>query len=430
MTTAAEVLTDTARALAALRAAGLPLDSLELLESRPLEAGGLAAYRLSGTGITGERAESRAHARWGTSEHVASTLHRWRDARAEPGPFGAGVRAIPGLPAALFLMPNDDRLPLLPAVADLARLLRQLEKLPELESAGWRAHEHLSRFDIVRYRPELELLANVSLGLTQEPNGGSRTLETNLRLFADGRAGRLLADTHAWRAGGAASVLPRPLGLLQERQLYVEEVPAGGTLRDAVRAGGVEPEAVAMALATLHGASTTFTDTRPADGRLVVAHTLLRQLRTHAALDALDDSRIAAVAGPLTAALPTVRALRPVHGGLQPRKIRAGESGLVFMELEDCAMGDPFDDWGSLIAHLLWESRTQFPEGSAESAFAARLMPLARATAPERPARALAFFIACALLEIVVSPESAHTIDAAEVQLVLQLAREILVQPA
>jgi len=93
-------------------------------------------------------------------------------------------------------------------------------------------------------------------------------------------------------------------------------------------------------------------------------------------------------------------------------------------------MGDPFDDWGSLIAHLLWESRTQFPEGSAESAFAARLMPLARATAPERPARALAFFIACALLEIVVSPESAHTIDAAEVQLVLQLAREILVQPA
>jgi hypothetical protein len=424
---AAEVLTDATRALAALRAAGLPLDSLELAESRALEAGGLAAYRLSGTGITGEHAVSLGYARWGTPEHIASTLHGWRDSRAEPGPFGAGVRAIPGLPAALFVMPNDDRLPLLPAVADLARLVQHLAKLPELESAGWRAHERLSRFDVVHYRPELELAAHVSLGLTQEPSGASRTLETNLRLFSDGRTERLLADTHAWRAGGAAAVLPRPLGLLQEGRLYVEEVPAGGTLRDAVRAGGVAPGGVVKALATLHGARTTFADTRPADGRLVVAHTILRQLRTH---DALDDSRVAAVAGPLTAALPNVRALRPVHGGLQPGKIRAGDAGLVFMELEDCAMGDPFDDWGSLIAHFVWESRTEFPEGSAESAFAASLLPLARATAPERPARELAFFTACALLEIIVSPERAHMTEAAEVQLALQLARELLVEPA
>ena len=424
---AADVLTDATRALAALRAAGLPLDSLEVAESRALEAGGVVAYRLSGTGITGEHAKSLGYARWGTPERIAATLHRWRDSRAEPGPFGTGVRAIPGLPAALFLMPNDDRLPLLPAVADLARLLRNLAKLPELESAGWRAHEHLSRFDVVRYRPELELAAHVSLGLTHEPSGTSRTLETNLRLVADGRTERLLADLHAWRAGGAAAVLPRPLGLLHEGQLYVEEVPAGGTLRDAVRAGALAPEVVAVALVTLHGAHTTFADTRPADGRLVVAHTILRQLRMN---DALDDSRVAAVAGPLTAALPAVRALRPVHGGLQPGKIRAGDEGLVFMELEDCAMGDPFDDWGSLIAHFLWESRTEFPSGTVASEFAARLMPLARATAPERPVRDLAFFIACALLEIAVSPEHAHTIETAEVQLVLQMAREILVEPA
>ena len=412
---AAEVLTDTTRALAALRAAGLPLDSLEVAESRALEAGGVVAYRLRGTGITGEHAVSLGYARWGTPEHIAGTLHRWRDSRAEPGPFGTGVRAIPGLPAALFLMPNDDRLPLLPGVADLARLVRHLEKLPELESAGWRAHEHLSRFDVVRYRPELELAAHVSLGLTQEPSGTSRTLEANLRLFADGRTERLLAELHAWRAGGAAAVLPRPLGLLHEGQLYVEEVPAGGTLRDAVRAGAIAPEPVAAALATLHGASTTFADT------------ILRRLRLH---DALDDSQVAAVAGPLTAALPVVRSLRPVHGGLQPRKIRAGDAGLVFMELEDCAMGDPFDDWGSLIAHFLWESHTEFPQGTAEGEFAARLMPLARATAPGRPARDLAFFIACALLEIAASPERAHTIGTAEVQLALQMAREILAEPA
>jgi hypothetical protein len=424
---AAEVLTDTTRALAALRAAGLPLDSLELVGSRTLEPGGLAAYRLNGTGITGEHSESLGYARWGTSDHIATTLHRWRDSRAEPGRFGAGVRAIPGLPAALFLMPNDDRLPLLPDVADLARLVRHLAQLPELESGGWRAHEHLSRIDVLHYQPELELAAHVSLGLTHGPSGASRTLETNLRLFADGRTERLLADLHAWRAGGAAAVLPRPLGLLHEGQLYVEEVPAGGTLRDAVRAGGVAPEAVAAAFAALHSANTTFADTRPADGRLVVAHAILRQLRMN---DALDDSRIAAVAGPLTAALPAVRALRPVHGGLQPRKIGAGNTGLVFMELEDCAMGDPFDDWGSLIAHFLWESRTEFPEGSSEGAFAARLLSLARATAPERPACELAYFVACALLEIVVSPERAHMIATAEVQLVLQMAREILVAPA
>jgi hypothetical protein len=57
-------------------------------------------------------------------------------------------------------------------------------------------------------------------------------------------------------------------------------------------------------------------------------------------------------------------------------------------------------------------------------------MPLARATAPERPAHELAFFIACALLELVVSPVRAHMIETAEVQLVLQMVREILVELA
>lgn len=320
-------------------------------------------------------------------------------------------------------MPLDERPPQFASVTELARLLAPL---PEFEPAGWRIREHDSRLEILDQGSGLERVARLSLALTHTSSGASRTLETELRLFANRDADRLLADTLAWREGGAAAVLPRPLGVFLNGHLYIEEVAERATLHDAVREGGIAPETVAASLATLHGAHTTFAHTRPVDGRLVEVHALLGSLRANGLL---DDGAVATVAGPLTAALPVTRAFRPLHGRLRPSKIRTRGARLVFVALQDRAMGDPFDDWGSLVAHLIWESRTELPEGAVAGRFAARLTSLARASAPLRPARELAFFTACTLIETVATASRKRTLAAPDVQLALQLARQVLVEP-
>lgn len=321
-------------------------------------------------------------------------------------------------------MPHDERPPQFASVSELAR---RLAPLPEFEPAGWRIREHDSRLEVQDHRSGLARVARLTLALTRASSDESRTLETELRLFANRDGDRLLADTIAWREGGAAAVLPRPLGAILDGHLYIEEVAERTTLHDAVREGRIAPEALAAALATLHGAHMTFAHTRPVDGRLMEVHAQFGSLR---ASGLLDDGAVASVAGPLTAALPATRAFRPVHGALRPSKIRTTGERIVFVALEDRAMGDPFDDWGSLIAHLIWESRTELPEGAVAGGFAARLSSLARVSAPERPSHELAFFIACTLIETVATASRKRTLAAPDVQLALQLAREALVEPA
>ena len=423
MSMAAAVLVDPARALEALRGAGLDLASLELTYRRVQEDGGVAAYRLRGHGPDGEAVDTIGYARWTAPERIAEMLAKWRD-RAEPGPFGEGVRAIPGLPALLFLLPNDRGLRLLHKVADLARLKRVLAPLPELEPAGWRVRERKSALEFRRYKPEQRLVAWATLGLAHDRDGETRTLEAIVRLFADDRGAALARDIEAWREGGAAPVLPRPLGALEHGHLYVEEAVPGETLRAAVRAGRADAAGVAAALATLHGARVSFPRERPAEARLATAHAVLHTLRL---ADVVDDAGVAALAGPLTAALPARVEPRPVHGDLHARQMLAGANGIVIVDLERCAMGDPLDDWGSLLAHLKWESRALLPEGAAAGPFAEALRPRALASAPGRPERDLAFFVAVALVEVAELPVRRRAPGAAETaRLALQLARDTL----
>ena len=423
MSTTAAVLVDPARALAALRGAGLALESLELTYRRVQADGGVAAYHLRGATPGGEPADTIGYARWAQPERIADMLGKWRD-RAEAGPFGEGVREIPGLPALLFLLPNDRGLRWLPRVADLSRLKRVLAPLPALEPSGWRVREKKSALEFRRYKPEQRLVAWATLGLAHDASGETRTLEVIVRLFADGRGDALARDIAAWCEGGAAAVLPRPLGALEGGHLYVEEAVAGETLRAAIRAGRADADAVAAALATLHGARVAFDRERPAEARLAAAHAVLATLR---AAGVTDDAGVAALAGPLAAALPRRVAARPVHGDLHARQVLVGADGPVIVDLERCAMGDPLDDWGSLLAHLVWESRAALPEGAAAGPFAERLRPLARAAAPDRPARDLAFFTAVAMVEIAELPVRRQAPGAAEsARLALRLAHDAL----
>ena len=421
---ASVVLRDTARATEALRESGLLLDSLEITHRPRFEHAGLVGYRLRGTGLTGQPATTFGYVRWESPERVAALHERWRDGRSVPGPFGDGVRAVGSLPALLFLLPNDDRLELLPVVTDSARLAGELALLPALASEGWRLRDSTAPPEILRYVPEDRFVARLALESQQATPGESRTRDIVLRSYADDRGDELLAELDAWREAGAAMVLPRSLGVMRGGRLHVEAAAEGGTLSSAVRTGRAEPEAVATAIRKLHGARVTLRRKRPVDMRLAGAHEHLGELREHRLL---DDTGMAAVAGPLTAALPAERAPCPLHGSLDGSHLICGPSGVVFVGLARRAMGDPLDDWGGLIAHLTWESRALLPAGAATAELAGRLALLARASAPERSPSDLAFFTSCTYLELAAGALDKDTPGAAaEARLGLQLAREAL----
>jgi hypothetical protein len=95
------------------------------------------------------------------------------------------------------------------------------------------------------------------------------------------------------------------------------------------------------------------------------------------------------------------------------------------VDLERCAMGDPLEDVGDLLAHLHWEHRTKFTKGAAAAGrFAEGLAHEVLARSPGRSPRDLGFFTACASLEIgEVSLRRKLTSAAADARLAAELAR-------
>ena len=395
-------------ALMLLRSAGLALTGLQLTYRRVLETSGVAAYQLSGQDAAGQPVETLGYARWDTPERLAEMARKWDASRAEPNPLGDGVRALPEANAMLFLLPNDRGLKLLPKVTALDRLKRVLGSLPELEPAGWRIKARKSAIDIRRYKPEQRMVARAQLALVHDADARTRALEVMVRLFGDDRGARIARDVAAWRETGAAAILPRPLGALEDGAVYVEEALSGHTLRSSIREGGVTPAAMAGALATLHSAHPGFERRQGARDRLKMANVVLAVLQ-RAGVAGSDE-----VAAELAAKLPAEHAGVPIHGDLHARQVLVEAGSPRFVDFERCAMGDPLDDLGNLLAHLEWEHATMRNEGAAAGPFAVALAREYMCLTPTREPGVLGFYRACALLEIAELPVRRGAEDAAE----------------
>lgn len=392
-------LLDPAQARATLARAGLALDDLAIHYRRVQDDGGTVAYRLHGRDAAGAAVETLGYARWGAPDRIAAIAEKWVGERAEANPLGAGVRTLPGLDAVLFLLPNDRNLRLLPKVASLDRLKRLLAPLAPFEPAGFRIRERKSALELRRYKPEQRLVALADLALARDTDGATRTQRVVVRLFADPRGSALQHDLAAWRAAGAAARLPEPLGALEDGHIYVEGAVPGDTLRARIRAGLADPGVFARALGELHAARPALGATRTVEARLALVHAIVATL-ARAQVPGVDG-----LAELAAAARPETRTDVPVHGDLHARQVLVGDDGEpVFVDFERAAMGDPLDDLGNLIAHLVWEHDTAGAEGAAAGPFAeAVAREYARCTGP-LDARSLAFHEGCAFMEIAELP--------------------------
>lgn len=401
-------LLDPARARAKLLAAGLAVDEVTMLYRRVLEDGGVAAYRLQGRDANDTPVTTLGYVRWGPPTRMAAIADKWLGGRAEPGPFGDGVRRLPGSDALLFLSPNDRELRLLPQVVDRGRLKRLLAPLPPFEPAGFRIREKRSTLTVLRYKPEQRLVARASLAIVNQ-HDETHTLEAIVRVFADARGATLASDVLAWRASGAAGVLPTPLGAVADGHVHAELAVRGDTLRQAIRAGTIAPAHIAGALVTLHTARPSLVARRTSAARLALVQRILATLDAHGVPDT------ASLAHALADRCPDERTDTPVHGDLHARQMLVHEGVPVFVDFERAAMGDANDDLGNLLAHLRWEHATMDADGAAAGPFAEALAHELRSHPAYDLAGAARFFEACALVEIAELPVRRRMSTAAEI---------------
>ncbi|MFM8558186.1 MAG: phosphotransferase, partial [bacterium] len=357
------------------------------------------ADRLHGRDAAGPAVETLRYARWGAPDRIAALAEPWLGERAEANPLGAGVRTLPVLDAVLVLLPNDRNLRLLPKVASLDRLKRLLAPLAPFEPAGFRIRERKSALELRRYKPEQRLVALADLALARDTDGATRTQRVVVRLFADPRGGALQHDLAAWRAAGAAARLPEPFGSLEDGHIYVEGAVPGDTLRARIRAGLADPGVFARALVELHAARPALGATRTVESRLALVHAIVATLVRAQVPGVQGRAELA------SAARPETRTDVPVHGDLHARQVLVGDDGEpVFVDFERAAMGDPLDDLGNLIAHLVWEHDTAGAEGAAARPFAEAVTREYALRAGSLDARSLAFHEGCAFLEIAELP--------------------------
>lgn len=392
-------LLDPAQARVTLANAGLALDDLAIHYRRVQDDGGTVAYRLHGRDGAGSAVETMGYARWGAPDRIAAIAGKWTEDRAEANPLGAGVRTLPGLDAVLFLLPNDRNLRLLPKVASLDRLKRLLAPLAPFEPAGFRIRERKSALELRRYKPEQRLVALADLALARDADGTNRTQRVVVRLFADARGEALQRDLTAWRAAGAAAWLPEPFGALEDGHVYVEGAVPGDTLRARIRAGTAEAARFADALTGLHAARPALGAVRTVEARLALVHAIV------ATLARAQVPGVEGIAELATTIRPETRTDVPVHGDLHARQVLVGDDGEpVFVDFERAAMGDPLDDLGNLIAHLVWEHDTAGAEGTNAGPFAEAVTREYAQRAGSLDARSLAFHEGCAFLEIAELP--------------------------
>ncbi len=219
----------------------------------------------------------------------------------------------------------------------LTRMERLARTLPEL--AG------LTRWATLAYKPQRRWVARPLDGCCPLPFVVRAYRRADLR---DAMAGWELAAEVAARGSGL--VLPRILARDERRGSAVVSWLPGTSLDRLLADGSTAGDAltrVGTQLAQLHGGLPA----RPGDGvagRLRAAGVVLRELAA-----VLPDCRASAVEvlRKLTAAAPTSRLLRPVHGDFSADQVIVDADGVVgFTDWDRGGWGDPGGDLGTLCA--------------------------------------------------------------------------------
>ncbi|MGH2773182.1 MAG: aminoglycoside phosphotransferase family protein, partial [Actinomycetota bacterium] len=151
--------------------------------------------------------------------------------------------------------------------------------------------------------------------------------------------------------------VPRAVGTAMEGSLFVEEAVEGLGLPGAIAAGLADPQALASALRRFHESGVKEGEVRTPESRLAESLVVLDQLGRVEEFSPLCRE----LAERLDHALPDIGQGCLLHGDLHPNQVLISREGPFLIDLEDVAVGDPFDDIGHLAAHLIFMASWQEP---------------------------------------------------------------------
>ncbi|CAN5203838.1 hypothetical protein BH20ACT24_BH20ACT24_02640 [soil metagenome] len=398
----ASALLSVASAGALLRASGLPVTGVEVTYVR-LKPGqsALVGYLVEGTGPNGEPVSVPGYVRVSTPARARELVSKWRRMRPNPPPLGEGVRLLDDDRSVLFLFPNDAALPGLRFASSMQKLKRILSQLEAVAPPGQNVRARGSFLTPVRYKPERRFIAEARLRIRGETTRQAEQRSVFLRFFPDARGATIARTAAALRSGRSPVPVPTPLGTAMEGRLFVEEAVAGEEIIPAVLDGRADALGVVEALRSLHVSHALLPARRS-------PRNLLASLEAGwAAIDWIHPraaARVRPVIERLERTVPTGVRCRPIHGDLHLHQMLTGPHGPVFVDLERAAMGDPLQDLGGLVAHLLVLGDERPDERANVRAFQDEVTDAYLRHVPRRDREDLGFFVGVALLERALLP--------------------------
>ncbi len=376
------VLTDEAEATRRIRECGHDIAAAEpaYVRHKPGETT-IVAYRLLGV-----RSETWAYAQWCHDRQRADEIHhkattlRPRIAQTGPGLARLDEHTV------LYAFPNDARLRRLRWYTTPQKIKRSLEALV---GPGDRIRGSRTRVEVLRYKPERRVVARIDLATND------RTTPLLVRYTTTQQARHIADLAQHLRGHGVAA--PAPLAQLDHDRVTIDEFIEGTQLRDAVRAGGADPKAVAEAINAFHGA--------PPTGSMPVRTPVDELQRCRLGLDGLGDwypavaQAAAETMANLERHLPEARSQVTLHGDLHTKNILVDRQRVAFVDLERVAVGSAAIDLGFLTAHAIALGIRQPGWSPTATAFTADVVDAYRRRTERIEPSALAWHTALGLVE-------------------------------
>jgi aminoglycoside phosphotransferase (APT) family kinase protein len=288
-------------------------------------------------------------------------------------------------------------------VAEIDGLKRRLAQLDCVSRGGFRIRGRKSSLSPVRWRPERRFIASARLALKNDATNAVEDLSVFLRLFPDARGAAIARAAGHLHAAGIR--IPKPLGCLEGGRLYVEELIVGEPFLDEHLRGQARPEDLADVVAAFHATPL------PSD--------LARRFPGDALAAAIEDadelgrrsprirSLVESIAARLSRDIPS-GPVAFIHGDLHFHQVLVTADGPKIVDLERAGAGDPLEDVGNFVAHLLDLGRLvpAAREGvmEFEERFLGRWFAASDARHARRPRSDLEFFVGLGFLRLSVLP--------------------------
>jgi phosphotransferase family enzyme len=268
--------------------------------------------------------------------------------------FDRAAIYAPSLAVLFQVFPCDDRLPSLVVAVDESRMAAVLEEALASQAGGARLGSVSAR--VMRYKPERKCLIRYELAWAEAaPDAPQVVWARTARASKFERSRNTLPRIHAAR-GGLGFELPQPLGVVPDLAMELFGPVSGAVIfADVQRRDYPQISArTGEALRRFHALPVTVDDTfGVADqvGRLEENAVEFGWMLPDAA------GRIERAAAEIAARLRALPASPPrlIHRDFHGDNVLvAGDGGLVLLDFEDCAMGEPADDVASQWAQLTW----------------------------------------------------------------------------